>query len=80
MRVRLKDFGTYKDISFSSSDRIKSVQQRLLREHITYCQEHSPFYQRIFKRRHVNPQKISLNNLRDITFTDKVDIKKIPQP
>src|SRR3989338_6221657 len=73
--MRVKDFGTYKEISFTSPDRIESVQQRLLREHITYCKKYSPFYQRIFKKHNINPQKISLDNLCDIPFTDKVDIE-----
>ena len=71
----MKDFKAYKEISFSSPDRIKSVQQRLLREHITYCKEHSPFYQRMFKKCTIAPQKINLNNLRDIPFTEKGDIE-----
>lgn len=71
----MKYFRNYKEISFSSPGRIKSVQQRLLREHITYCNEYSPFYQRIFKKHNINPQKISLDNLCDIPFTDKVDIE-----
>jgi phenylacetate-CoA ligase len=73
--MRVKNFDAYKKISFSSAGRIKSVQQRLLREHITYCKEHSPFYQRIFKKYNINPQKISLDNLCDIPFTDKIDIE-----
>ncbi|NQU74300.1 MAG: AMP-binding protein [Candidatus Omnitrophica bacterium] len=71
----MKDFGAYKEIGFSSADSIKSVQQRLLRKHITYCKEHSPFYQSVFKKYNINPRKIGLDNLCDIPFTDKADIE-----
>ncbi len=71
----MKDFEAYKEIGFSSPDNIKSVQQRLLREHITYCRKHSPFYQRIFKKGCINPQKINIDNFCDIPFTDKADIE-----
>ena len=72
----MMDFSTYKEISFSSSDKIQAVQQRLLRKHLDYCQEHSPFYQRLFKRHKINPTEITLANLCELPFTNKADIEK----
>ncbi len=72
----MRNFKTYQEISFFSPDRIKAIQQRLLREHITYCQENSPFYKKLFRGRNINPQRITLDSLGDIPFTDKSDIEK----
>jgi phenylacetate-CoA ligase len=74
--MHMKNFNTYKKISFFSPKRIQSAQERLMREHLIYCTEHSPFYQRLFKRHKINPQKINLNNLCDMPFTNKADIEK----
>jgi len=71
----VRNFGIYKEISFSSPDKINSVQQRLLHEHLIYCNGHSPFYRKMFKKHKINFQKISLDNLCDIPFTDKADIE-----
>lgn len=72
----MRNFCKYKKISFFSHNRIQSIQQRLLRKHLVYCKEHSPFYQRLFKRHKINPEKISLDNLCDLPFTDKEDIER----
>ncbi|TRZ93715.1 phenylacetate--CoA ligase family protein [bacterium] len=72
----MRNFRKYKKISFFSHNRIQSIQQRFLRKHLVYCKEHSPFYQRLFKRHKINPEKTSLDNLCDLPFTDKEDIER----
>jgi phenylacetate-CoA ligase len=71
----MKNFYKYEKISFLSSSRIKAVQEKLLHEHVMYCKNNSPFYQRLFKGHKINPGKINLSNLCDISFTDKADIE-----
>jgi len=72
----MKGFRAYKKISFSSTRIIRSTQERLLREHLEYCKENSPFYQKLFKKHKINLKKINLNNLCELPFTDKKDIEK----
>jgi len=72
----MKDFSRYQKIDFSSPRIIRSTQEKLLREHLIYCKEYSPFYQRLFKRHKIDPKKINIDNLCDLPFTDKADIEK----
>ncbi len=72
----MKDFGIYKKIGFFSPGKIRLAQERILREHLIYCEENSPFYQKLFRKHKINPRNISMENLSDLPFTDKADIEK----
>ncbi len=72
----MTDFARYQEIGFSSPRIIRSTQGRLLRAHLAYCKEHSPFYRALFKRYKIDPRKITLDNLCEVPFTDKSDIEE----
>jgi phenylacetate-CoA ligase len=71
----MKNFTNNEKISFYPAIKIKYIQQNILRKHLAYCKNNSPFYQRLFKKYRVNPDKININNLADIPFTNKKDIE-----
>ncbi len=72
----MKDFGIYKKISFFPPDKMRLAQESILREHLAYCKENSPFYRKLFRRYKINPRNITLNNLSELPFTDKADIEE----
>lgn len=72
----MKDFHAYKKISFLSPSRIQTAQEMLLRKHLLYCRNKSPFYSKLFKRYKLQPGTINLNSLCDFPFTDKADIER----
>ncbi|MFA5087648.1 MAG: AMP-binding protein [Candidatus Omnitrophota bacterium] len=72
----MKNFTAYPKISFLSRGKIRSLQENILRQHLVYCRENSPYYKKLFKRHKIVPGKITLDNLADLPFTDKSDIEK----
>lgn len=52
------------------------MKEILLRKHLIFCNERSPFYKKLFKRYKIDPRKINLKNLAQFPFTDKADIEK----
>ena len=72
----MRDFHKYKEIGKFSRRRIRSIQEKLLVEHLKYCQENSPFYRKLFKKQKINPGKINFDNLCQLPFTDKSEIEK----
>ncbi len=65
---------TEENLEFAPLKKIKSIQDNLLREHLSYCLRNSPYYRKHLKR--VDIKGISLNNLSRLPFTEKVDIEK----
>ena len=64
------------DIEYKSVEEIKAYQEGLLHEALAYLQEHSPYYQRMFKSYGVNINKIRhIEDLVKIPFTEKKDLQ-----
>ena len=66
----------YMDIEFSEPDIIRQVQEKRLRKHLVYCSKHSPYYQRILKDSCIDFERITLEQLCELPFTDKPDVEK----
>ena len=65
-----------KDIEFESIDTIKAFQDEKLRKAVLYLKEHSPYYQRLFDKCHININNIrQLEDLVNIPFTEKKDLQ-----
>lgn len=65
-----------KDIEFESPERIKSFQEDLLRKHLVYLRDNSPYYRRLFDSYGINIEKIRhLEDLTRIPFTEKKDLQ-----
>ena len=47
-----------KDIEFESPERIKEFQEKLLRKHLVYLSENSPYYRRLFDSYGIRIDKI----------------------
>jgi len=71
----MKDLHLYKNLEFSSSKKIKQVQNALLKQHLMHCQKNSPYYRRVFKNRY-NLSGINVDNLSTLGLTDKSDLEK----
>ena len=64
------------EIEFQSKEAIKEFQEEKMRLHLTYLQQHSPFYQKLFAEHHIDVEKIrTLEDLQQIPFTDKKDLQ-----
>lgn len=65
-----------KDIEFESIDTIKAFQDEKLRKAVLYLKEHSPYYQRLFDKFHININNIrQIEDLVNIPFTEKKDLQ-----
>ena len=59
-------------IEFESIERIEEFNNRLLREHLQYCYEKSPYYRRRFEECGVKPEHIRIKeDLRLLPLTSK---------
>ena len=64
------------DIEFLSSAEQKCYQEQRLSEQLHYLQQHSPYYQRMFKSYGINIDKIQhIEDLVKIPFTEKKDLQ-----
>ncbi len=72
----MKHFSVFKNIAFFSAGRIRSVQRKLLHEHLLFCKKKSPFYRKLLKRYAIDILKVTPENLRNLPFTEKSDIEK----
>jgi len=66
----------YMDIEFSEPHIIRKLQEKRLRDHLVYCSKHSPYYQRILKDSCIDFERIRLEQLCELPFTDKSDLEK----
>ena len=72
----MTEIDRYRHIAFSAPDAIREVQENRLREHLTYCREHSPYYRRILNNSGVDLGSITLDQLSGLPFTEKSDIEQ----
>jgi phenylacetate-CoA ligase len=59
-------------LAFQSLETIAAAQQDLLRAHIAYCKEHSPYYQPLLKN--CDPSAVTLESLERLPLTDKAEM------
>ncbi len=65
-----------KDIEFELPERIKAFQEGLLRNHLVYLRDNSPYYGRLFDSYGINIDRIHyLEDLTRIPFTEKKDLQ-----
>ena len=65
------------DIEFQSIDEIRAFQEDLLRKQIAYLAAHSPYYQRMFAERGIDPSSIqTIEDLQRLPFTEKPDLQR----
>ena len=72
----MTEIDRYRHIAFSAPDAIREVQENRLREHLTYCREHSPYYRRILNNSGLDLGSITLDQLSGLPFTEKSDIEQ----
>jgi len=71
----MKEFSaSYRGLEFSGRDRIKEVQEKLLREHLDYLITNSPYYRRTLKG--IDIQNTGFKNLHELPYTDKSELGK----
>ncbi len=64
------------DLEFLTPEEISQRQNRLLREHVRYVAQHSPFYRKMFAKRGIDPAAIrSGEDLCLLPFTTKADLQ-----
>jgi phenylacetate-CoA ligase len=67
-------FGRDRALEFAPPDRIRQVQERLLRRHLAHCIELSPFYRRALRRAPPDPRRFRLSDLTALPLTTKADL------
>ncbi|MEW6379952.1 MAG: AMP-binding protein [bacterium] len=72
----MTELSRYREISFSSPEAIREVQEGRLRKHLVYCREHSPYYRRVLQDIDLDFEKITLDLISRLPFTDKSEIEK----
>ena len=68
------NFTSFKGIDFLKPDIIHEKQLTLLKKHLQYCKNKSPYYKNILKK--INPDGISFEKFIDLPFTNKSDLEK----
>jgi len=64
------------EIEFKSRNTIRRRQSSLLKKHLAYCAEYSPYYRRLFKKAGIRHQSIGLDNLSTLPLTDKTNFSR----
>ncbi|MCU0858146.1 MAG: AMP-binding protein, partial [Pontiellaceae bacterium] len=59
-------------LAFQPLEMIAAVQEQLLRKHVAYCKERSPYYQPLLKN--CDPNSVTLETLANLPLTDKTDL------
>lgn len=72
----MKDLHIYKNLEFASANKIRATQNALLKKHLAYCQKNSPYYRKLFKRKGLRLNRIGLDSLSTLEFTDKAQIER----
>lgn len=71
------EFFSRENIDSKDQKRILDLQNELLRKHLTYLANNSPFYQNLFKENGLDPSRINnIADLRPIPTTTKKDLEK----
>lgn len=64
------------NIEFQSRDKIRNLQEEKLKTALLYLQNHSPFYQKLFRKNNIDIFSINhIEDLQKIPFTDKNDLQ-----
>lgn len=64
------------DIEFRSAEDIREYQNKRLQEALAYLQEHSPYYQRMFRENGIDIAAIrTIDDLTGLPFTEKKDLQ-----
>lgn len=64
------------EIQFNTQQEIKRYQEERLAEEMRYLNQHSAFYQRMFREEKIDPERVrTLEDLRDIPVTTKSDLQ-----
>ncbi|MBR4735724.1 MAG: AMP-binding protein [Bacteroidales bacterium] len=64
------------DIEFKSPEEIKNFQEGRLKDALEYLQAHSKYYQRLFRKCHIDISRIkTIEDLKAIPFTEKKDLQ-----
>ncbi len=72
----MRDLYAYQNIAFSTPEKIREIQEMQLQEHIAYCIEHSPFYNKALKNIRAECSNITIDQLSKLPFTEKSDIEQ----
>lgn len=77
MSFKIKTLEFYPSIEKSDRQEIKKFQEQKLQELLTYLENHSPFYQKLFKENNISVSEIqTLEDLQKIPTTTKNDIQQ----
>jgi len=68
-------FLDHENVEFMTPPEIKRVQTKLLRKHLQYCQQHSPFYRDLFAERQIDSDAVSLDGLSELPLTGKEELE-----
>lgn len=72
----MRNLYQYRNIEYSPPSKILEIQEIRLREHLSYCREHSPYYRAGLSKTGIDYRNITLAELRNLPFTDKSDIEE----
>lgn len=68
------------NIKYTSTQEIRLFQEHLLRKELSYFNDRSPFYKRMFRREGIDIRKIrTLEDLQHVPFTKKSDLQQCNQ-
>ncbi len=70
------DFTQYKEVEFLKPEEIKSLQEKLFKEHFSYLARNSPYYRKMLKRAGIDIKVIGIDDLAALPFTDKADLER----
>ncbi|MCP4176369.1 MAG: phenylacetate--CoA ligase [bacterium] len=70
----MNPFDKHLNLAFKNKEIIEDTQNKLLRSHLNYCYNNSPYYKVLLKS--ININEFSLNQLTDLPFTDKNQLAK----
>lgn len=65
------NFAANNNPEFLPTEEIRSLQTRLLREHLVYAADASPFYGALFAEHSIDPLSVTVDNLKNIPMTDR---------
>jgi phenylacetate-CoA ligase len=65
----MNSFDQHINLAFESKELIEQTQNILLRNHLNYCRNNSPYYKELL--RNINIDEFNINRLSELPFTDK---------
>jgi phenylacetate-CoA ligase len=64
-------FDGHRNVEFSGPGEIRRIQDLLLKEHVRYCAEHSPYYRKLFREKGIDAGTVTLDRLAKLPLTEK---------